>query len=274
MMEPLFSKDKIIRSAISPYAHYCVGYPGQGTYITALVIGIGSVPKKNNHAGSEALDSILAFDQAEITDSYLGQINMSIVSSFCGPQGLIWGYDVAALDDFPPDDFFLKEKMPSGIKIKNGKNLRQAAQLLFGKSHQRHFPFLPGSHVPCAGKFKTVKGSTDLYAAAAIGIPEKRNQQACVLMEDAGELKGNFLDLRQSILRNIVESVIEIGRHNRVKYGEIFVDFLHKKIPPGEIGCALVAMPYFHLAKRGLNKNLLQQKMNDWVKASQQYFLE
>lgn len=273
-MESLFSKDKIIRSAISPYDHYCVGYPGQGAYITTLVVGIGSVPEKNSHAGSKVLDSILAFDQAEITDSYLGQINMIAVSSFCGPQGLIWGYDIATLDDFPPDDFLLNEKLAPGVKIKSGKNLRQAAQLLFGKSHQRHFPFLPGSHVPCAGRSKTAKGPADLYAAVAIGIPEKRDRQACVLMEDAGELKGNFLDLRQSILRNIVESVIEIGRHNRVKYGEIFVDFLYKKILPGEIGCALVAMPYFHLAKSGFNKNLLQQKMNDWVKASQQYFLE
>lgn len=270
-MEPLFSKDKIIRSAISPYNRYCVGYPGQGAYITALVIGISSVPEKNSHAGSEALDSILAFDLAETTESYLGQINMSIVSSFCGPQGLIWGYDVAVLDDFPPDDFFSKEKL---ALIKNGKNLRQAAQLLFGNNNQRHFPFLPGSHVPCAGKSKTIKGPADLYAAAAIGIPEERNQQACVLMEDAGELKGNLLDLRQSILRNIVESVLEIGERNRVKYGEIFVDFLHKKIPLGEIGCALVAMPYFHLAKKAFNENLPRQTMNDWVKTAREYFLE
>ena len=48
----------------------------------------------------------------------------------------------------------------------------------------------------------------------------------------------------------------------------------YQKIPPDEIGCALVAMPYFHLAKKGFNENLSDQTMNDWVKSAQEYFLE
>jgi len=72
-----------------------VGYLGQGGYLTALIMGFGSFPKTFSHKGSEVLDSVLAYDRAEVEDIYLGQINMSLVSSFSGPEGLIWGYDCA-----------------------------------------------------------------------------------------------------------------------------------------------------------------------------------
>jgi histidine decarboxylase len=150
-----FIKIKIIKSALSPYEHYCIGYPQKGGYFTALIMGIGVTKKVFAHPGSFVLDSIIAFDKAEIEQAYLGQINMEIVSSFCGPEGLIWGYDVAREESFKQLKFLDKKDLKNfkKIKILNGENLRKAAIELFGTKNNLHFPFLPGTHVPCAGRF-------------------------------------------------------------------------------------------------------------------------
>ena len=47
-----------------------------------------------------------------------------------------------------------------------------------------------------------------------------------------------------------------------------------KDIESGEIGCALVAMPYFRLAKKAFDKNLSKEKLEGWIKSKEKYFLE
>ena len=94
-MEPEFSPKKILESSLSPYDLYCLGYPQQNGYITAPVLSIGVAKETFSHVGSKVLDSIIAYDRAETQETYICQINMIIVSSFVGPQGLIWGYDLA-----------------------------------------------------------------------------------------------------------------------------------------------------------------------------------
>ncbi len=44
-------------------------------------------------------------------------------------------------------------------------------------------------------------------------------------------------------------SVGEVGRNQRVPYLQIVLDLTLREVHAGEIGCALVAMPYFHLAR-------------------------
>jgi histidine decarboxylase len=274
-MQPIFSKNKIIKKAISPYDNYCVGYSGKGGYLTALVMAIESFEKKFSHPGSTNLDSIISYDKAETNESYLGQINMQIVSSFCGPEGLIWGYDIAKKED--EEDFLIlprreiKRYQNQGIKISNGINLRKAAKELFGTKDERHFPFLPGAHVPCAGKFYFKEGPINLYGAIAIGIPQDRNKNACVLMEDVGYLTNNLL--KEKIIKDAIASVIEIGRNQNVSYQEIFVDFISRQINSQEIGCALVVMPYFHLARKAFNRHLLTDNLENWKMRSKKYFL-
>jgi len=263
----IFSKEKILSSAISPYSDYCVGYPNRNGYITALVINVDSFKKTFSHSGSKALDSIVAYDRAEINDAYLGQINMIMVSSFIGPQGLIWGYDLAREEKMSMQTTLLSlknKKEFSKVTIYNGENLRKAGRALFGSKNDKHFPFLPGSHVPCAGRFIFVDGPTILYAAVAIGIPKDRNKNACLLMEDVGHIMDTR-GSRKKIMENAVKSVLEIGKQQRIEYGEVVIDFVARKIKGGEIGCALVAMPYFHLAKKAYDKNLITQNLNFWA---------
>lgn len=282
MTETSFSKNKIGESVLGPYENHCVGYPGQGNYLVALVIGIGSFEKSFSHSGSDILDRILAYDRAEVSEAYLGQINMSIVSSFCGPEGLIWGYDLAKKEDislpaFLPS-FFSKEAIEEfkGIKIKNGENLRKAAAALFGTVQEKHFPFLPGSHVPCAGRFYTKSGPTILYGVIAIGIPENRKKAACLLMEDVGEItasEGIIVPIKEKLMFNAIKSVIEVGKNQKVRYREIFVDFVAKEIASQEIGCVLIAMPYFLLPKKAFTNRLVEQNLKEWVESTREYFL-
>ncbi|XOB40863.1 MAG: histidine decarboxylase, pyruvoyl type [Candidatus Nealsonbacteria bacterium] len=277
-MRAIFSKKKILKSAISPFDQYCTGYPGQGTHITALVMEIGSFKESFSHLGSKKLDSIVAYDKAEVGSAYIGQINMSVVSSFCGPQGLIWGYDIAKKEGTGLPSFLSKNGLKKfrGIKIKNGKNLREATEALFGTNNERHFPFLPGTHVPCAVKLYYKSGPAYLYGTAAIGIPEDRNNAACLFMEDVGEIiteQQNIDDIKEKVYVNTIQSIIEIGKNQGVKYSEIFVDFISKKIKSGERGCVLVAIPYFQLAQKAFNRKLAEQNILEWVDKSKKYFL-
>jgi len=272
-MQISFSKSKILRSALSDFDYYCTGYCGKGNYVNALVMTISSHKKKFSHFGSTLLDSIIAFDKAETTEAYIGQINMQIVSSFCGPQGIIWGHDVAKEDERISS---LCENLRyefKGIQIGNGENLREAAKMLLGTKNNRHFPFLPGTIVPCAGRFHFAEGPTYMYASVAIGIPNNREKEACLLMENSGQLKETNIDTRQEIMSDTIQSVLEVGRNHGIAYKEIFVDFIQKRLRSNEMGCALVAMPYFLLAKKAFNINLQEQTLRKWVKSSEKYFL-
>ncbi len=277
-MKNLFSKNKIISSAISPFNQYCTGYPGVKNYITALVLGIGSFKKTFSHPGSNLLDSIMAYDKAETDSAYLGQINMSIVSSFCGPQGLIWGHDIVKEEGFNLPSFFSAKKLglDKKIKIRSGKNLRKAALALLGSNEERHFPLLPGTHTPCAGKFLYKEGPCQIYAANAIGIPENRNKSACLFMEDVGEIIGNKKETEEQkgeIFAGAVKSVLAIGKNQNILYKEIYVDLITREIPVNQMGCALVAIPYLLLAQNAITENLENINLKNWVEKTKKYFL-
>jgi len=126
------NKKNILQDARSPHDDYCMGYPGEGPYFTGFVMGSSAVPKKLGHKGSLVLDRINAFDMAEVDDTYLGQINMITVSSFCGPHGLLWGYDVAREDSFSIGEHMDERDLEefNGITILNGNNLRKATKEL------------------------------------------------------------------------------------------------------------------------------------------------
>lgn len=275
----ILSKEDILRNTISPYDQYCSGYSGDGPYLVALVIGQGIFAKTFSHAGSNLLDSIVAYDRAEIAGAYIGQINMITVSSFCGPQGLIWGYDIAKTDCSPISFLSDKDLVPfSGITIKNGASLHNAAKMLFGTNSDRHFPFLPGSHVPCAGKFRYFEGPTVIYSAVAIGIPKNRENDACLFMEDVGEFTlmngdNSTMQMMRRLTINMIQSVLEVGHNQKVEYKEILVDVNYRTVKSGEIGCALVAAPYFHIARRASSGNLISQDLESWVGEKRNYFL-
>lgn len=270
--------NSILESALSPYEEYCDGYGNYGAsgngYVLGLVLGVGKDKVKFSHPGSSILDKINAFDLAEVDSAYIGQLNMSIVSSFCGPQGLIWGYDVARVD-------IKSINLAEGKKIFNLNNelvnvfsaepLIEATKSLFGTRDDLRFPLRPGSHVPFAGKNFTYEGPKTIYSGIALGVPENRKTNAVLLMEDIGWIppmgsKKRMANYKEMILTSLAESVMQVGRNQNVNYVDVLVAMKELEITYGEIGCALVAAPYFTLAKNAYVSNLESLTLDEWKK--------
>ena len=88
----------VVNGAVGPFDDYCDGYgnPGSsgGGYISVLKLSTGTVAKTMD----SVLEGIVSYDRAEKNDAYAGQINMIAASSFSGPNGAVWGYDLARHD--------------------------------------------------------------------------------------------------------------------------------------------------------------------------------
>ncbi len=277
---PRFSPRDALRSSVSPDRQFCVGYTGQGGYCIAPVISIGFTRETASRGGSEILDAIVAYDDAEVKGTYIGQINMITVSSFCGPQGVIWGYDVA-WNGIPPPPLLDKEDSVEfgGLRVINGASLRHSSRMLFGTRAKRHFPLRPGSHVPCAAKYQSFRGPCSLYAAVAIGIPEDRGSHACLLMEDVGKCitdspAGGVEEERKRIALNAIRSILRVGENHGISYGTVMADVVLKEIPEGHVGCALVAAPYFHLAADAYERDLHRLSLQEWYGIKRRHFLD
>jgi histidine decarboxylase len=216
---------------------------------TATVSGSTPLP------ASPILGAILAFDAAERASAYIGQINMTVVSSFCGPDDLIWGYDLARADNLITGGRPL-EFAGQRAQVYPIDPLLDATTRLFGTADARRFPFRPGSIVPCAACHIERAGPRRLYCGLAIGIAEHRDCDACVLMEDVGEFPLNAVprgtQLVTAVLDDLARSVMRVGLQQRVAYREIFVGMREVQVRVGDIGSALVACPYFTLAQRAI----------------------
>lgn len=280
--EDFQNKIKIkLSGAISPYEDYCYGFSNPGNsgenYILTFHLGVGTSDFSLVHPGSEVLAEIDAFDKAEVDGTNIGQINMIIVSSFCGPMGVIWGYDIA----FHPQ---LRETNPFNISgIINADNseipiysidpLIDATRRLFGTIDDPRFPIKPGAHVPCAGKNIKRKGPGHIYSAIGIGISKNRENDACLLMEDMGLMNVDSNDnkslyaYKQTIVEKMAKSILKVGENQHVEYEEIFVGLTDLTMNYSEIGCALVAAPYITLAKNAIPKDtndLSRLNLDEW----------
>jgi histidine decarboxylase len=246
--------ENLVKLAQSNYDDFCDGYaPGSGSYFLGMVSGIGIADRKYENNGSDNLDKIISFDNVEIAKGYIGQINMSSVSSFCGVEGLIWGYDVVKaklriskiLDNNP-----IIKKL--NIELMDATPLISATESLFGTVEKRRFPLLPGSHVPCAVKKYFIDGPGKIFAVYAIGIPENRDEHACLLMEDCGKIALDRPDFKRDAISNAVFSVLEVGSSHKIKYKKILYYYEDAEVLDDQVGCALIALPYFKIAKRAI----------------------
>ncbi len=270
-----------LNNAISPYNDYCDGFgcPGSSgnSYILGLVLGVGKDSIKLSHPGSSVLDEINAFDLAEVDSTYIGQLNMIIVSSFCGPQGLIWGYDIVAnkLSNNITQKKYYNNK-GENIKIYSADSVIDSTKALFGTRDKKIFPIKPGSHVPFAGKNYKFEGPKRIYCAIAMGIPEDRENSAVLLMEDIGWIpsnyrKSNIKEIYSIIYDNLIRSVIEVGENQKIAYKTILISLRDLVINSGEMGCSLVAAPYFTLARNAINNisinGAVESSLSTWQKS-------
>jgi hypothetical protein len=239
--------------------------------VIGAVLSTATVSRSLPLPASPVLGSILAFDAAERATAYIGQINMTVVSSFCSPDDLIWGYDLARPDNLRADGRPL-ELAGRRAHVYHLDPLLEAASALFGTAEARRFPLRPGSVVPCAACHIERPGPRRIYCGLAIGIAEHRDRDACVIMEDVGELPLDAApgdtQLVTMVLDDLARSVMQVGLQQRVAYREIFVGMREIKVGNGDIGGALVLCPYFTLAQGAIPSGgpdtLKEMSLADW----------
>ena len=273
----MLKKYEILINSISSQNKYCEGIWGgkfSNYYLSGVQLTVAKSLEKFSHKGSNTLDKIFCFDSAEIANANFSQINMINVSSFCGPNGLIWGYDICP-EKKKLLGFSIKNK---NIKIYDINPLCDALKKLLGTVDKPRFPFLPGSHVPCASKNIIVKGENFIYAAEGIGIPVNRNKNACLLMEDIGHIPLNVKYVEEykiMILKKLIKSILYIGNNQRVNFKEIFIGIKTIKIDHGEYGCAMAISPYFSIAEDAVPKynDIFSLDINIWENIVRNNFL-
>lgn len=281
---------EVDKTAISPYARYCDGFacPGaQGNgYVCVLKVATATVAKSDD----VLLDDIVAYDRAEASAAYIGQINMETASSFCGLAGQVWGYDLATADVIAKGEqqpvLELKQYDGSRLPVYDARPLLEAGMALFGTERHRRFPPVPGAHVLCANKSVTAlrPRDTPLQAGQAYGVwcylalslSRDRDNAADLFIEDTGLWTDNDnpSDLQAFLERHreaVVWSVVACGKDQSVLYDRTYIGFAYTIMQPGEVGTALAVAPYVTLARDaipagGFNR-LNQLTLSEWVRA-------
>jgi len=159
--ETQFDLPEIVKGIVGPWEGYCEGYghPGQSgnSYVSVVNLSTG-VTQYDPKLLDWGMMGIVAYDIAEAgfqsNSAYIGQINMITASSFCGMNGVVWGYHIARnpeLDTQKPL-FYVTDQRGKQINVYDIQPLVDASKALFGTVDQRVYPPLPGSHVICATK--------------------------------------------------------------------------------------------------------------------------
>lgn len=261
---------------VSRYRDYCDGYGSAGSlgagYINTLKLQTASV-----EAGKgEVLDHIVAYDRAERDGAYLGQINMVGASSFCGPEGWIWGYDLARPRTLHKRKLLVRSQRGGyPLPVYSADPLLSAAECLFGTEGKRRFPLYPGSFVFCAYKEQTTYagpvGNAErpvaVWCYISVSIAADRRNSADLFIENTGVYRGTDKTTKQEVaswletrMHNVIDSIVECGRNQSVTYSETFISWRFDMIPPGCVGTALTCAPYITLAQNAVVDNIYDMR--------------
>lgn len=255
---------RLLPKCVGPYERFSAsaGMSSAAGYITAPLIGLGLTELSCSHPGSTMLDRIIAFDRAESSAANLTQTNLIAVSSFCGINGLIWGYDLAR-QPLVHHELLCPNGHSNAFEL---TPLLKATESLLGTVQMPRFPVAPGEHLVCAYKSHTSLGPGWLYGAMAIGIAEERGKHADLFMEDHGTLAEKAEE--QVVLENLFRSVHVIGANLGVRYEKVFLGLSSVWVPDGQVGCALTAAPYLHLAQAAVPSGdpqlLAEMSLQEW----------
>lgn len=259
----------IVLHGASPDDNYCFGFgsaPTDGYYITTMKISTGSVSLEGLE-NNEILPAIVAYDQAERNGAYTGQVNMMTVSSFSGPRGAIWGYDLAKVDPAILRGrklFDILQKFgPGPIPVFSMEPLLGATEALFGTEHDRKFPVVAGGHLPTAIKSRdSIDPSTGkpapgwVWSFLSLAIAEQRGVNASFFIEDAGFYPDPTLTeaqvekLLSDKAHQVAYSQTLCGHNQSVSFTEIFITWRKLLVNEGYYGTALASAPYILLAQK------------------------
>ncbi len=272
---------------MSPFPNYCDGYGNPGVaglgYVSTMKIATGLADTSKYQGDLTLSNNIVSYDKAEKNGAYIGQINMGDASSFCGPMGRLWGYDLAVAPGLKDTLLTTAEQWDgSPLPVYSADPLLAATQELFGTDSLRRFPPAPGAYVLCANK-SAMSSQTDgdpdcciepvnaVWSYLAVSITRDRSNSADLFVEDAGTYPEADEATVQAKLRNhvdgVVASIVMCGADQHVLYDETFISWTYAMVPSGYAATALTCAPYVALAKNAAPDgfdSLLGMSLSDW----------
>lgn len=283
---------EINKEAIGPFAQYCDGYGCPGArglgYISVIKVATGSVEKTSD----SLLDGIVAYDLAEASEAYIGQINMETASSFCGLAGQVWGYDLAVADEIKNNlqkpIFTAKQHDGTPLPVYDGQPLLLAGKALFGTESNRRFPPAPGAHLVCANKSITSlrpknnrpdpskNEAYGVWCYIALSITKDRDNSADLFIEDAGlwttdDNTNHLKEFLKKHRKTVAWSIIACGQQQSVIYDRTYISYAYTIMQPNYIGTALAVAPYIVLAQNAVPNNdfgkLNNMVLSQWEQA-------
>jgi histidine decarboxylase len=291
-----FGLPEVVNGAIGNFPRNCMGYMNPGAsgdgFIATMKLSVDSIPMEGLDPGA---GGIVSYDRCEKDDAYIGQINMGTASSFCGVNGALWGYHLAAAPEirngtleplftYPGPEYPAHEKLPrqGTVPVYPVGPLLDAAERLFGRmdpdgdgeTDRRRFPPLPGAHVICANKDVSEMGPGFFWSAIGIAIAEHRETQANLFIEDCGVDKSSKSpeEAERSLyshLLAVAKSMVLCGQDQDVVYTSIFLGGKFIEVGDNEWGCSLACAPYVVLAKKAVARlaqpaQLIDMTIDEW----------
>ncbi|ANS04283.1 histidine decarboxylase, pyruvoyl type [uncultured Mediterranean phage] len=292
--------ENIILGAIGPYKKNCAAFgnpsgPHTHNYINICKLGIGKVKLDKSTQGWDTITKgILAYDRAETNGTYLGQLNVVAASSFIGPYGALWGYDIAnntnnanamySIDNVPIYDIDPLLEAGEALFGTNQKTTEYYGQMQNTSTIGSRFYIMPGEIQPCAVKSAKKEGSGVIWSAIGIGIPVDSllDKVARLFYEDAGSFSSPENPTQQFIeeskqkldqkMKTIASAMIKNGRDQiiPIEYSKIFIGFKMLPVMSDEYATAITLSPYITLAKEAVphgNPRLLaHMSLKQWEK--------
>lgn len=207
------------------------GFVYEGKYVCFPMI---TIIEDNRTLHNKKLQEIVLFDRAEATLG-LGQINLRKTSSFCEPDCFVSGVNIELFEK----EFGFKVK-PKGIESIKDNVYDYNEVSIYNMMYIKRKKFKPGSHVCCACEYEMGITGDDMYSGIGIGVPDNKDD-AILFMESVGKTEKTTDD---EIIRDLVESIKQVGMNQGIEYKEIYVAYQHKVIRT-DLGCAMVITPYF-----------------------------
>ena len=291
--------EKIIMGAIGPYKENCAAFgnpsgPNTPNYVNICKLGVGKIKlDKTTNNWDDVTKGILSYDRAETNGAYLGQLNVIAASSFIGPHGALWGYELA--DNTRNESPMYSVK---GVPIYDIEPLLEAGEALLGTNQEStsyyaqtkdapnigtRFAILPGEIQPCAVKSAKHSGSGVIWSAIGIGFPVESliDKVAKLFYEDAGSFNSSKNPTKEFIsncerklkdkMKNIADAMIQNGKDQiiPITYSRIFIGFKMMPVMEDEYGTAITLSPYMTLAQNAVPRDprrLAHMTLEEWEK--------
>lgn len=251
---------KVAENAIGNNPDFCTGCTGSctgngGGYVVALKMSADTVLL-------EDLDTLSQVDVAAgrcaRNDAYLGKVNLLGSFRYIGPDGALWGYDLARHDglDVQQPLFRLPRQDADELPVYDMKPLLNAAERIFGTADSQRFPIRPGSCLAGEGRRMEARGPVWIWSVMGVAIPANRNVAAVTVACDAG-LFGNgsndendMIGYADGALRRVAHGLLAAGNDMQAVWEKLYVGCKYIFVEPEHLGCVVAYAPAFRLARR------------------------